>query len=94
MKLYQDLISDQFEKLSNGNNEKLLSLLGKEKENLHFVNFDSVKERTLKELPDEIKNADNLTEYSIQTYVTKEMNYALAKLIGIGIEVEYEKFDD
>lgn len=91
MKLYQDLISDQFEKLSNGNNEKLLSLLGKEKENLHFVNFDSVKERTLKELPNEIKNADNLTEYGIQNYVTKEMNYTLAKLISI--EVEYEKFD-
>ena len=92
MKLYQDLISDQFEKLSNGNNEKLLSLLGKEKENLHFVNFDSVKERTLKELPDEIKNADNLTEYGIQNYVTKEMNYTLARLIDV--EVEYEKFDD
>ena len=82
MHLYQNLISEQFEKLSNANNEKVLSLLGKEKDNLHFVNFDTVKEKTLKELSNKIKNVDNLTKYDIQNYVTEEMNYILADIIG------------
>ena len=77
MYLYQNLISEQFEKLSNANNEKVLTLLGKEKDNLHFVNFDTVKEKVLKR----IKNI-NLTEYGIQNYVTEEMNYTLANIIG------------
>ena len=78
MYLYQNLISEQFEKLSNANNEKVLSLLGKEKDNLRFVNFDAVKEKVLKEN----KDADKLTVSGIQYYITEEMNYALADCIG------------
>lgn len=78
MHLYQDLISEQFEKLSNANNEKVLSLLGKEKDNLYFVDFDTVKEKNFKKL----KDADKLTEDEIQFYVTEKMNYALADIIG------------
>lgn len=68
MRLYQDLISEQFEKLSNGTNEKLHSLISDE--NLHFVNFDTVRDNVEKE------------NVNIQNAVTEEMNYVLANCIG------------
>lgn len=68
MRLYQDLISEQFEKLSNGTNEKLHSLISDE--NLCFVNFDTVRDKIEKE------------NVNIQNAVTEEMNYALANCIG------------
>ena len=73
MRLYQNLISEQFEKLSNGTNEKLHSLISDE--NLYFVNFDTVTDKVEKEI-------DNLKNTSIQNVVTEEMNYALANCIG------------
>lgn len=76
MRLYQNLISEQFVKLSNGTNEKLNSFISDEK--LYFVNFDTVRTKVEKE----IDNFDNLTNEDIKKYVTEEMNYVLADCIG------------
>lgn len=73
MRLYQNLISEQFEKLSNGTNEKLYSLISDE--NLYFVNFDTIKDKVEKEI-------NNLKNASIQNAITEEMNYVLANCIG------------
>lgn len=85
MRLYQDLISEQFEKLSNGTNEKLHSLVGDE--NLHFVNFDTVRAKVEKERDD----FDELTNAGIQNCVTEEINYVLADCIGEEFACEEEK---
>ena len=78
MRLYQNLISEQFEKLSNGTNEKLYSLISNE--NLYFVNFDTIKDDTIKDKVE--KEIDNLKNANIQNAVTEEMNYDLANCIG------------
>ncbi len=81
MQSYQKFISEQFEKLIEGTDEKLTMLIGKEMENLYTVNFDDIKEKVLKEN----KNSDKLTELAY--YVSEKMNYVLADIIGIEVIV-------
>lgn len=79
MQSYQKFISEQFEKLIEGTDEKLTMFIGKEIENLYTVNFDDIKEKVLKENT----NFDKLTELAY--YVSEKMNYVLADIIGIEV---------
>ena len=75
MKLYQNLISEQFANLSNAENQRLWSVISCS--SIRHINFDSIRAK----VENENKNFNNLTEYGIQNYVTEEMNYTLADLI-------------